>query len=77
MRLSRLRTGHSIRGDEGLIPGLTQWVKDLKVAASCGVGCRCGLDLVLPWLWHRPAVAALIEPQAWERPYAVGVTVKK
>ena len=22
------------------------------VAVSCGVGCRCGWDLV--WLWHRP-----------------------
>ena len=25
------------REDAGLIPGLTQWVKDLVVAASCGV----------------------------------------
>ena len=33
----------SIREDAGLIPGLPQWVKGSGVAASCGVGCRCGL----------------------------------
>ena len=32
---------------------------------SCGVGCRCSLDLVLPWLWGRPVAAALIGPLAW------------
>ena len=26
-----------------LIPGLAQWVKDLGVASSCGLGCRCSL----------------------------------
>ena len=29
---------------------------------SCGVGHRLGLDLVLLWLWHRPAAVALIRP---------------
>ena len=33
---------------------------------SCGVGHRRGSDLVLLWLWHRPAAAALIRPLAWE-----------
>ena len=33
---------------------------------SCGVGCRCSSDLVLLWLWHKPAAAALIRPLAWE-----------
>ena len=28
------------------------------------------------WLWSRPAAAALIQPQAWEFPYAVGVALK-
>ena len=42
---------------------------------SCGVGCRCGLDLV--WLWHRPAAIAPIWPLAWELPYAAGVAVKR
>ena len=44
---------------------------------SCGVGCKWGLDLVLLWLWCRPAVTAPIRPLAWEPPYAVGATLKK
>ena len=58
------------------IPGLAQWIKDPAFAINCGVGCRHGLDLVLPWLWYRPAAAALIQPLAWEIPYAVGVALK-
>ena len=43
-----------------LIPGLAQWVK----------------DPVLLWLWRRPVAVALIQPLAWEPPYAVGVALK-
>ena len=43
---------------------------------SCGVGCRHGLDLVLLWLWHRPAATALIGSLAWEPPYAKGAALK-
>jgi len=39
---------------------------------SCGVGCRCGSDPELLWLWCRPAATAPIRPLAWELPYAVG-----
>ena len=46
------------------------------MAVSCGVGCRCGLDLSLLWLWHRPAATALIRPLAWELPYALGAALK-
>ena len=42
---------------------------------SCGVGHRC--SSYLAWLWHRPATAALIQPLAWESPYAVGETQKR
>ena len=34
------------------------------------VGHRCGSDLVLLWLWCRPAAAAPIQPLAWKLPYA-------
>ena len=36
------------------------------IAVSCGIGCRCGLDPELLWLWHRLAVTAPIRPLAWE-----------
>ena len=44
---------------------------------SCGVVCRRSSDLVLLWLWHRPAATALIQPQAWEFPCAAGVALEK
>ena len=44
---------------------------------SDGVGPRCSSDLVLLWLWRRPAATALIRPQAWEPPYAAGAAVEK
>ena len=44
---------------------------------SCGVGCRVGLDLALLWLWSRLEEMALIQPLAWEPPYAFGVALKR
>ena len=44
----------------GLIPGIAQWVKDSRVAMSCGVDHRYGLDLVLLWLWCRLAAVSPI-----------------
>ena len=44
---------------------------------SCGISRRCGLDLVLLWLWHRPVATALIGPLACELPYAMDVALKK
>ena len=44
----------------------------LNVAVSCGVGCRCGSDPALLWLWRRRVATAPIQPLAWEPPYAVG-----
>ena len=44
---------------------------------SCGIGHRRGLDPVLLWLFCRPAATALIQPLAWELPYAVGAALKK
>ena len=44
---------------------------------SCGVGCRCALDLALLWLWCRLAAVPLIGPLAWESPCAKGMALKK
>ena len=44
-----------------MIPGLTQWVK----------------DLVLLWLWCRPAATAPIRPLAWELSYASSAALKR
>ena len=67
----------SIHEDVRSTPGLTQWVKGSSVAVSCGVGCRCGSDLALPWLWHKLVATAPIRPLAWELLYASGVALKK
>ena len=37
---------------------------------------RCGLDLVLLWLWCRLTAVALIAPLAWKPPYAAGAALK-
>ena len=47
------------------------------VAVSCGVGCRCGVDPVLLWLWRRLEAAALIGPLAWEPACAASVALEK
>ena len=62
---------------EGSISGLIHWVKDPAFLKAAGVGCRCGSDPVLPWLWCRPSAAALIQPLAWELLYAVVLCKKK
>ena len=44
---------------------------------SYGVSHRCSSDLVLPWLWYRPAAVAPIRPPAWELPYVAGSALKR
>ena len=47
-----------------------------RVAVSCGVGCRHGLNPTLLCLWHRPAAVASIQPLTWELPYAADAALK-
>ena len=44
---------------------------------SCGGGHRRGSDLVLLWLWRRPAAAAPTGPLAWELPHATVEALKR
>ena len=43
---------------------------------SYGVGCRCSSDPQWLWLWQGPEAIALIQPLAWESPYASGIALK-
>ena len=51
----------TINEDAVLIPGLPHWVN----------------DPTLLWLWYRTATVALIQPLAWDFPYATGAALKK
>ena len=56
-----------------LLSGLRIWhCHELR-----GVGRRHGLDLLLLWLWHMLAAAALIRHLAWELSYAMGTALKR
>ena len=59
---------NSIHEDVNLIPGLPQWVKDLVLPLSCGVGHRQESDPTRLCLWRRLAAETSIGPLAWELP---------
>ena len=68
----------STHEDMGLIPSPAQWVKGPKVAMSCGVVRRYGLDLSLPWLWLWLEAVAPIPSLAWKLlPYAAVAAIKE
>ena len=55
------------------------WLSGLRsgVATGCGEVHRYGSNPAFLSLWHRLAVAALIQPLVREPPYATGAAVKK
>ena len=61
------------------------WVRSLvsftglRIRRCRELWCRLqtGSDLVLLWLWCRPAAAAPIQPLTWELPYAMGAALKR
>ena len=55
--------------------GVPVWLSS-SLHPSCGVGHRRSWDLLLLWLWYRPAAAAPILPLARELPYATGEALK-
>ena len=73
----QIKNPSSICEDSGSIPGLTQGVKELAIAVSCGLGPRRGSYLALLWLWCGPAAAAPTQPLAWQFPYAMGTALIK
>ena len=44
---------------------------------SCGVGRRYNSDSMFLLLWLKPAAVVLIQPLAWELPYASGVALER
>ena len=44
---------------------------------SCGLGCGCGSDPALLWLWHRLLAIAPNRPLAWEPPCAAAAALKR
>ena len=47
----------------------------LRIWCCCELDHRHGSDPTLLWLWCRPAATALIQPLAWELPYAAGAAL--
>ena len=69
------------QGYQTWLVSIRLWVWSLAPISGLRI-CCCyelwfSLNLVLLWLWCRLLTAALIQPLAWELPYAAGVALKK
>ena len=61
----------------GKAPCLTLSGLSIWHCCKLHIGFRCSSAPVLPWLWHRPALAPPIWPLAWELPYTTGGVIKR
>ena len=66
----------SIHEDVGSIPGHALQVSDLALPWAV-VQVTDMTQIVLLWLWRRPAAAPPIQPLVWELPYASGMALKR
>ena len=73
----RVKNPTSIHGDESLISGLPQWVKDLALSRAEAWLADATQIWCCLWPWHRLAAAALIQPLAWELTYAASMALKR
>ena len=55
----------------------SQWVKDTVLPQAAMEVTDVPQIWCCPWLWLRPAAAALVQPLAQELPYATGRAIKK
>ena len=56
---------------------MVQWKQTMRFRVpSISVLAQWVKDLVVLWLWCRPAAVVLIRPLAWEPPYAMGAALK-
>ena len=55
----------------------TSLTRNHEVSGSIPGLAQCVKDLVLLWLWYRPAETALIRPLTWESPCAMGAALKR
>ena len=61
----------------GLIPGLSQGVKDPALPRAV-VQVTDVYQIPCCWeVWHRLAATALIRPLAWKLPYVAGAALKR
>ena len=70
-----------VQGKQIQLGTMRLWVQSLALFSKlrikrCHELSRRGSNLILLWLWHRPAAVAPIQLLAWEAPYASGETLK-
>ena len=74
-----------LSGPQTQLASMRTWVRSLASLSglriwSChelGIGHRHSSNPLLLWLWRRLVATVLIEPLAWEPPFAAGAALKE